>query len=127
MRPVFQPFIFVIMPTLTAYQLQFRKRLKRAIRLRATGDQKARRYAQRLMDAIGAGDDAAEVINELNRVYNVDLSTQTILMHSLWENSGQERLLDMLNQSAPGEEVLLTVMIPDGNGGVALPVSTVLD
>ena len=115
------------MASLTAYQLQFRRRMKRAIRLRATADRKARGYAQRLMDAIGAGDDAAEVINELNRVYNVDLSTQTILMHSLWENSGQERLLDMLNQSTPGEEVLLTVVVPDANGGVALPASTGLD
>ena len=115
------------MPTLTPYQNQFRKRLKRAIKLRAAADRKARAYAQRLIDAIGAGDDAAEVINELNRMYNVDLSTQTILMHSLAEDSGRERLLDKLNQSAPGEEMLLAVMIPDANGGAPLPASTVLD
>ena len=115
------------MASLTAYQLQYRRRMKRAIRLRATADRKARGYAQRLLDAIGAGDDAAEVINELNRVYNVDLSTQTILMRALGENSGQEVLLDKLNQSTPGEEVLLAVMIPDGNGSVVLPDNGVLD
>ena len=48
-------------------------------------------------------------------------------MHALWENSGQEVLLDKLNQSTPGEEVLLAVMIPDGNGGVVLPANSVLD
>ena len=100
------------MPTLTAYQVQFRRRLKRAIRLRATVDRKARARTQQLADAIAAGAVAAKVINESNRVYNVDLSTQTILMHSLAENAGQQALLDKLSESTPSEETLLPVMCP---------------
>ncbi len=115
------------MPTLSAYQLQFRRRLKRAIRLRAAADRKARAYAQRLADALGAGATAADVLNELNRVYNVDLSTQTLLVHDLADNAGQQALLDKLGASAPGEEVLLQVMVPDGNGGQKLPASGLLD
>ena len=106
---------------LTAYQTQFKRRMKRAIRLRARADQKARRYTQLLADAIGAAEDAATQMNELNQLYNVDVSTYTLLTHFLHANSGQEVLVDHLAQSTPGEEVVLFNQVPDGNGGQELP------
>ena len=108
---------------LTAYQTQFKRRMKRAIRLRAKADQKARRYTQLLADAIGAAEDAATQMNELNQLYNVDVSTYTLLTQALHANSGQEVLVDHLTQSTPGEEVVLFNQVPDGNGGQELPTN----
>ena len=106
---------------LTAYQTQFKRRMKRAIRLRAKADAKARRYTQLLADAIGAAEDAATQMNELNQLYNVDVSTYTLLTQALHANSGQEVLVDHLAQSTPGEEVVIFNQVPDGNGGQPLP------
>ena len=106
---------------LTAYQTQFKRRMKRAISLRAKADRKARRYTQLLADAIGAAEDAATQMNALNQLYNVDVSTYTILTQVLHANSGQEALVDHLAQSTPGEEAVLFNQVPDGNGGQPLP------
>ena len=108
---------------LTAYQTQFKRRMKRAIRLRAKADQKARRHTQLLADAIGAAEDAATQMNALNQLYNVDVSTYTLLTQALHANSGQEVLVDHLAQSTPGEELVLFNQVPDGNGGQPLPDS----
>ena len=108
---------------LTAYQTQFKRRMKRAIRLRAKADQKARRYTQLLADAIGAAEDAATQMNALNQLYNVDVSTYTLLTQALHANSGQEVLVDHLAQSTPGEEVVLFNQVPDSNGGLELPAN----
>ncbi|WP_345071578.1 hypothetical protein [Hymenobacter fastidiosus] len=108
---------------LTAYQTQFKRRMKRAIRLRAKADQKARRYTKLLSDAIGAAEDAAMQMNALNQIYNVDVSTYTLLTQALHANSGQEVLEDHLAQSTPGEEVVLFNQVPDGNGGRELPAN----
>ena len=106
---------------LTAYQTQFKRRMKRVISLRAKADRKARRYTQLLADAIGAAEDAATQMNELNQLYNVDVSTYTLLTQALHDNSGQEVLVDHLAQSTPGEEAVLFNQVPDGNGGQPLP------
>ena len=106
---------------LTAYQLQYKRRMLRAISLRARADAKARRYAKLLSEAIGAAEYAAMQLNELNQIYNVDVSTYTLLTQALHANSGQEVLEDHLAQSAPGEEVVLFNQVPDGNGGLELP------
>jgi hypothetical protein len=106
---------------LTAYQTQFKRRMKRAIRLRAKADQKARRYTKMLSDAIGAAEDAAMQMNALNLLYNVDVSTYTLLTQALHANSGQEVLEDHLAQSTPGEEEVIFNQVPDGNGGQPLP------
>lgn len=110
---------------LTAYQTQFKRRMKRAIKLRARADAKARRYTQLLSDAIGAAEDAAMQMNALNQIYNVDVSTYTILTQALHANSGQEVLEDHLAQSTPGEEVVLFNQVPDGNGGQELPANPI--
>ena len=97
--------------------------MKRAIRLRVKADQKARRYTQLLADTIGAAEDAATQMNALNQLYNVDVSTYTLLTQALHANSGQEVLVDHLAQSTPGEELVLFNQVPDGNGGQELPAN----
>jgi hypothetical protein len=99
--------------------------MKRAIRLRAKADQKARRYTQLLADAIGAAEDAAMQMNELNQLYNVDVSTYTLLTQALHANSGQEVLVDHLAQSTPGEELIIFNQVLDGNGGLELPANPI--
>ena len=101
---------------LTAYQLQYKRRMLRAISLRARADAKARRYTKLLSDAIGEAELAAMQLNELNQIYNVDVSTYTILTQALHANSGQEVLEDHLAQSTPGEEVVIFNQVPDANG-----------
>jgi hypothetical protein len=108
---------------LTAYQVQFKQRMKRAIKLRAKADQKARRYTQLLADAIGAAEDAAAQMNALNQLYNVDVSTYTLLTQELQANNGRQALVDHLAGSTPGEEVVLFNQVPDGNGGQPLPAN----
>ena len=108
---------------LTAYQTQFKRRMKRAISLRAKADRKARRYTQLLADSIGAAEDAAMQMDALNQIYGVDVSTYTLLTQALHADSGQEKLLDHLAQSTPGEEAIIYNQIPDGNGGQELPTN----
>ena len=115
------------MVTLTAYQVQHRRRMKRAIKLRADADRRARRGAERLQAAMAAGDAAARVYDELNRVYNQDSSTETILVHTAQENTFQETVQNMLGDSQPGEETLLLVTVADANGGAVLPANALLD
>ena len=97
--------------------------MKRAIKRRAKADQKARHYTQLLADAIGAAKDAAMQMNELNQLYNVDVSTYTLLTQALHVNSGQEVLVNHLAQSTPGEEAVIFNQVPNGNGGQELPAN----
>ncbi|MBJ6107724.1 hypothetical protein JAO73_01790 [Hymenobacter sp. BT523] len=106
---------------LTAYQTQFKRRMKRAIKLRAKADAKARRYAQLLADSIGAAEDAAAQMNALNQLYNVDVSTYTLLTQALHANGVKGALVDELGNSTPGEELVLFNQVADGNGGQPLP------
>ncbi|UYZ58033.1 hypothetical protein [Hymenobacter latericus] len=111
------------MATLTAYQKQFRQRMKRAISLRAKADRKARSYATRLATALLDAQTAAAMMNALNQTYNVDVSTQTLLVHDLLDVVTPQRLSDTLAASTPGEELVLFNQIPDGNGGQPLPTN----
>lgn len=120
-RPFFFHLLNHIAMALTAYQTQFKQRMKRTIRLRARADQKARRYTQLLADAVGIAEDAAAQMNALNQLYNVDVSTFTLLTQDAHANNGRQVLLDRLGQSTPGEEAILFNQVPDGNGGQPLP------
>ena len=111
---------------LTAYQTQFKRRMKRVIKLRARADQKARRYTLLLADAIGAAENAALQMNALNQLYNVDVSTYTLLTRALSIDDGQQVLRDHLAASTPGEEEVLFNQVPDGNGGLELPPNPLL-
>ncbi|RTQ45481.1 hypothetical protein EJV47_25445 [Hymenobacter gummosus] len=97
--------------------------MKRAIRMRASADTKARRYAQKLADALAVAEDAAAQMNALNQLYNVDVSTQTILVHDLQQLVTRTQLTDTLAGSAPGEELVIFNQVPDGNGGQPLPAN----
>jgi hypothetical protein len=108
---------------LSAYQTQFKRRMKRAIKLRARADQKARRYTQLLADALGTAENAAAQMNALNQLYNTDVSTYTLLTQELQANNGRQVLVDRLAASTPGEETVLFNQVPDGNGGQELPAN----
>ena len=62
-------------------------------------------------------------MNALNQIYNVDVSTYTILTQALHANSGQEVLVNHLAQSTSGEEVVLFNQVSDSNGGQELPAN----
>lgn len=110
---------------LTAYQTQYKRRMKRGIQLRAAADRKARAYARLLATALAEAATAKAVMDQLNKLYDVDVSTQTLLVHSLTEKVGADMLTELLGESQPGEEAVLFNQIPDGNGGQALPTDAV--
>ena len=95
--------------------------------IHAVADRKVRRYTELLLAAMAAGDAAARVLDELNRVYDQDISTETILVHTALENAFQETVPNMLVDSQPGEEMLLLVTVPNTNGGALLPANASLD
>ena len=108
---------------LTAYQVQFKQRMKRAIKLRAKADAKARRYSQLLADSITSAENAAAQMNALNQLYNVDVSTYTLLTQALHAGGVKGALVDELANSTPGEELVIFNQVPDGNGGQPLPAN----
>lgn len=110
---------------LTAYQLQYRQRMKRGIKQRATADRKVRAYARLLATALADAATAAGVMNRLNTLYNVDVSTQTLLVHSLTEAVGAAVLTTALGESQPGEETVLFNQVPNGNSGQALATEAI--
>ena len=95
--------------------------MKRAIRLRADADRKARAYARLLAAALTDAATAASMMNLLNQTYNVDVSTQTLLVKSLTDKVGPQLLTDIMANSQPGEELVIFNQVPDGNGGQLLP------
>lgn len=106
---------------LTAYQIQFRRRMKLVMRRRAAADRKVRAHVRLLALALTEAATAAGVMNRLNQLYNVDVSTQTLLVQAAATRVGEPVLTTMLGESQPGEEVVLFNQIPDGNGGQPLP------
>jgi hypothetical protein len=60
-------------------------------------------------------------MNALNQLYNVDVSTYTLLTKALHDGGVKGALVDELAQSTPGEELVIFNQVPDGNGGQALP------
>lgn len=99
--------------------------MKRAIRARATADLKARGHARLLAAALADAATAATMMNRLNQIYNVDVSTQTLLVHTLTDQVGGRVLVAALGESQPGEEAVLFNQVPDGNDGQQLPPETV--
>ena len=97
--------------------------MKRAIKLRAKADAKARHYTQLLADSIRAAEDAAAQMNALKQLYNVDVSTYTLLTQPLQANNGRQGLVDHLAGSTPVEEVVIFNQVPDSNGGQELPAN----
>ncbi|AII50831.1 hypothetical protein [Hymenobacter sp. APR13] len=54
-------------------------------------------------------------------LYNVDVSTKTILVHELQQLATRVQLTTTLAAGTPGEELVIFNRIPDGNGGQPLP------
>ncbi|UYZ60192.1 hypothetical protein [Hymenobacter latericus] len=104
----------------TAYQKQADTRTRKALSLRAKYDARIRKYAQALITAIGGAMDAKSRLDRINQLYGVDLSTETLLAHSVRVGDFGPQLGTLLNESTPGEEVQLFNPTPNGNGGVAL-------
>lgn len=113
------------MPTKSAYQKQADKRTKNALKLRARFDAKARKAATLLVAALAGADDATARINRLNALYNVDISTQTLLVHDLKTAGLDASLASMMADSTPGEELQLFNANVDGNAGAALALEVV--
>ncbi|UYZ64852.1 hypothetical protein [Hymenobacter weizhouensis] len=109
----------------TEYQKQADKRTKDALRLRARFDGRIRKAAQQLITAAAGALDARNRLNRINQLYGVDISTETLLAHSVRTGDLGGQLATLLGESTPGEEVQLFNPTPDGNGGVVLALEAV--
>jgi hypothetical protein len=96
--------------------------MKKAIRHRSDADRKARAYARLLPAVLTDAATAAGIMDYLNKTYNVDVSTQTLLVHTLTGKIGAPLLTVIMAESQPSEETVLFNQVPDGNGGQ--PLST---
>ena len=67
--------------TLTAYQLQYNRRMKKALALRARADRRARALIARLVTALADGGTAAAHIGHLNALYGTTVSPRTDLLN----------------------------------------------
>jgi hypothetical protein len=101
--------------------------MKRAISLRKKADSKARLYAQRLFTALQDANLAARAMNQMNQLYNVDVSTKTLLTAELTRNLDLNVLSNALAGSTPGEELVLFNLIPDNGNGSELGSNWLLD
>ena len=108
------------MASKTLYQKQADKRTKNSLKLRARYDGKVRKYATLLAAALAGAADARERINRLNTLYNVDISTETLLVHDLRTSGLAATLTTEMAASTPGEEVQIFTANVDGNGGSLL-------
>ena len=65
---------------LTGYQLQYKRRMKKALALRAKADRQARFLVARLVSVLALGETAAGRIERIGTLYGTSLSLRTDLV-----------------------------------------------
>ena len=105
----------------SAYQKQADTRTKTAIKLRARYDGKVRKYAAALLTALAGADNAKDRLDEINELYGVDISTETLLVHDVRTLGIGRTLTALLAASTPGEEMqLFNPIAGDSDDGLAM-------
>ena len=112
---------------LTAYQLQYKRRIKKALALRARADTRARALATRLAAALADGSTAAARIGRLNTLYNTTVSPRTTLLSGFSTAGTAAGLTSVAAASVAGTPAVVYANIANGNGGAVLTGDTDLD
>ena len=112
---------------LTAYQLQYKRRMKKALALRARSDSRARALTARLVAALADGSTAAAHIARLNTLYGTAMSTRTDLLDGFSTAGTSASLTSVAAASLDGTPAVVYVNIANGNGGAVMADDADLD
>lgn len=112
---------------LTGYQLQYKRRMKKALALRAKADRRARHLVARLITALAQGETAANRIARINALYGTTMSLRTDLVDG-YRLAGTAAALDQIaTASLGGAPEAVFVNLPADAGNAMFPPDADLD
>jgi len=112
---------------LSAYQVQFKRRMKKALALRAKSDRRARALTARLVASLADGETAAGHLERINTLYGTSVSIRTDLVAGFKAAGTAAGLGTVAAASLDGVPAVVYAPIADGNGGLALAADVALD
>ena len=111
----------------TGYQLQYKRRMKKALALRAKADQQARFLVARLATVLAQGEVAADHIGRINTLYSTNLSQRTDLVEGYRVAGTAAALNQIAATSLGGAPAVVFVNLPANSAGAMLPPAADLD
>lgn len=115
------------MATLTAYQVQAKRRINKALRLRTRSDNKVRHLAARLVAALTDAATAATHLGTINTLYGTNYSVRTTLVGAVETAGVAASLVSAEAGSLAGTPEQLYAVVANANGGSALAADANLD
>jgi hypothetical protein len=112
---------------LTGYQLQYKRRMKKALALRAKADRQARFLVARLVSVLAQGETAADHIGRINTLYGTNLSQRTDLVEGYRVAGTSTAISQVATTSLGGAPAVVFVNLPVNSAGVMLPPDVDLD
>ena len=112
---------------LTGYQLQYKRRMKKALALRAKADRQARFLVARLVSVLALGETAADRIERIGTLYGTNLSLRTDLVDGYRLAGTAVALNQVAAASLGGAPAAVFVNLAVNVGGVMLPPDADLD
>ena len=112
---------------LTGYQLQYKRRMKKALALRAKADRKARFLVARLASVLALGETAADHIGRINALYSTNMSLRTDLVDGYRLADTAAALNQVAAASLGGAPEAVFVNLPVDAGDAMLPPDVDLD
>ena len=112
---------------LTGYQLQYKRRMKKALALRAKADRQARFLVARLATILALGETAANHIGRINTLYGTNLSLRTDLVDGYRLASTATALSQVAAASLGGAPAVVLVNLPANSNDAMLPPDADVD
>ena len=112
---------------LTGYQLQYKRRMKKALALRAKADQQARFLVARLATVLALGEMAAGRSERSGTLYGTSMSLRTDLVDGYRLAGTAAALNQVAATSLGGAPAAVFVNLPANSGGAMLPPDVDLD
>jgi hypothetical protein len=112
---------------LTGYQLQYKRRMKKALALRAKADRQARFLVARLATVLVQGEVAADHIDRLNTLYGTNLSLRTDLIEGYRVAGTAAALNQVAAASLGGAPVAVFVNLVANSADAMFPPDADLD
>ena len=112
---------------LTGYQLQYKRRMKKALALRAKADRQARFLVARLATVLAQGEVAADRIRRINTLYGTNLSQRTDLVDGYRVAGSAAALNQVAASSLGGAPAVVFVNLPVNSNDAMFPPDADLD
>ena len=112
---------------LNGYQLQYKRRMKKALALRAKADRQARFLVARLVTVLAQGEAAAVRIGRLNTLYGTNMSQRTDLVDGYRVAGTAAAIGQIAAASLGGAPAAVFVNVPATAGAAMLPADADLD